>query len=110
MITITAVIRALPGRADALRDALCAVAQHVAQHEPDTVGFYISQDLADPLVFTTYERFASEAAKDAHNGSVAVAQFFAMAETLIDGPVILQTCTEISCKPLDAMHVLPALR
>ncbi|MFT7026958.1 MAG: quinol monooxygenase YgiN [Paracoccaceae bacterium] len=109
MITITAVIRALPGRADALRDALCAVAQHVARFEQDTVGFYISQDLADRQVFTTYERFASEAAKDAHNGSDAVARFFAMADTLIDGPVILQTCTEISCKPLDAAQAPLAL-
>lgn len=103
MITITAVLRAKPGQADSLHDALCAVAESVAKHEPDTVGFYISRDLADPEIFTTYERFTTEAAKDAHNGSAAVADFFAMADVLIEGPVILQTCREISCKPLDNM-------
>ncbi len=103
MITITAVIRAKPGQADNLRDALCAVADSVARNEPDTVGFYISRDLADPQIFTTYERFTTEEAKDAHNGSAAVANFFAMADSLIEGPVILQTCGEISCKPLDTV-------
>lgn len=98
MITITAVIRARAGQSDALRDALLAVAANVAENEPDTVGFHISQDLSDPQVFTTYERFTSEAAKDAHNGSDAVAAFFGQAESLIDGPVILHTCTEVSAK------------
>ncbi|SNR33209.1 putative quinol monooxygenase [Puniceibacterium sediminis] len=98
MITITAVIRAKAGQADTLRDALCAVADNVAKNEPGTIGFFISQDLSDPNVFTTYERFTSTAAMELHNGSPAVAIFFAQAEALIDGPVILHTCQEVSCK------------
>lgn len=100
MITITAVIRAKPGQADNIRHALCAVAENVQQNEPETLGFFISQDQNDPDVFTTYERFTSEAAKDLHNGSDAVAAFFARADDLIKGEVILHTCTEVSSKGL----------
>lgn len=98
MITITAIIRAKPGQADNLQDALCAVADHVAANEPDTLGFHISRDMSDPSIFTTFERFSSEAAKDLHNASLAVEKFFAQADALIDGPVILHTCHEVSAK------------
>ena len=56
--------------------ALLEVAQHVNKNEPDTVSFYISQDINDPSVFTTYERFASKSAMETHNGSTAVQIFF----------------------------------
>ena len=62
MLTITAVIRARKGEERALRDALLEVADNVRANEPDTVGFFISQDLEDPCVFTTYERFTDRAA------------------------------------------------
>ena len=48
MLTITAVIRARKGQEGALRDALLEVADNVRANEPDTVGFFISQDLEDP--------------------------------------------------------------
>ena len=62
MLTITAVIRARKGEEAALRRALLEVADNVRANEPDTVGFFISQDLEDPCVFTTYERFTDRAA------------------------------------------------
>lgn len=96
MISITAIIRARVGQEAALRDALLDVAAHVAAHEPETIGFHVSQSLDDPAVFTTYERFATEAAKDAHNGSDAVARFFAQADTLIEGDAVLHTCREVT--------------
>jgi quinol monooxygenase YgiN len=98
MLTITAVIRARKGEERALRDALLAVAENVRANEPDTVGFFISQDLADPGVFTTYERFTDRAAMDRHNGSDVVAKFFAIAKPLLDGDVTLVTGAEISAK------------
>ncbi|MCV3271906.1 putative quinol monooxygenase [Roseobacter sinensis] len=96
MITITAIIRARSGQETALRDALLDVAAHVKAHEPETLGFHVSQGLEDPSVFTTYERFRDEAAKDTHNASEAVARFFAQGEALIDGDVVLHTCREVS--------------
>ncbi|CAN5921701.1 hypothetical protein BH11PSE3_BH11PSE3_03280 [soil metagenome] len=51
----------------------------MAANEPDTVGFFISQDAGDSCVFTTYERFVDQGAMDRHNGSATVAKFFAIA-------------------------------
>ncbi|MFZ5780372.1 MAG: putative quinol monooxygenase [Pseudomonadota bacterium] len=100
MLTITAIIRARKGDAEAMRDALLEVAAHVQANEPDTVGFFVSQDVADPCVFTTYERFSDQAAMDRHNGSAAVAKFFATAKPLLDGDgaVTLVTSRELSAK------------
>ncbi|MDW3221548.1 MAG: putative quinol monooxygenase [Paracoccaceae bacterium] len=96
MITITAIIRAKPGQREALRSALLDVAAHVAAKEPGTIGFHISQSLETPDIFTTYERFADVNAKDIHNGSEAVARFFARAPGIIEGDVVLHICHEIT--------------
>jgi quinol monooxygenase YgiN len=96
MLTITAVIRAKAGHEVTMRDALVAVAAHVAANEPETMGFFISQSEADPCVFTTYERFVDQAAMDRHNGSAAVATFFGIAKPIIDGDVTLVTSREVS--------------
>ncbi|MGC2781093.1 MAG: antibiotic biosynthesis monooxygenase [Bradyrhizobium sp.] len=96
MITITAVIRAKAGHEATMRDALVAVAAHVAEREPETIGFFISQSEMDPALFTTYERFADKAAMDRHNGSAAVATFFGIAKPILDGEVILVTSQEVS--------------
>ena len=78
--------------------ALLKVAQHVNKDETDSVGFYISQDINDTSVFTTYEWFASEAAMETHNGSAAVKIFFDNAQHILDGDVILVTAVEVSKK------------
>jgi len=96
--TITAVIRTKKGSEDTMRRGLLDVAANVAANEPETLGFFISQDAADPCVFTTYERFTDQAAMDRHNGSETVAKFFAIAQPILDGEVILHTCDEISVK------------
>ncbi|MES1149148.1 MAG: antibiotic biosynthesis monooxygenase [Bradyrhizobium guangdongense] len=96
MITITAVIKAKSGQDVVMRDALVAVAAHVAADEPETIGFFISQSEEDPCVFTTYERFTDKAAMDRHNGSAVVATFFGIAKPILDGEVILVTSKEVS--------------
>lgn len=98
MLTITAIIRARQGSEQILRDALLDVAAHVRANEPQTIGFFIAQGGDDPCLFTTYERFADQAAMDRHNGSDAVARFFAIAKPILDGEVVLVTATEISAK------------
>ena len=98
MITITAVIRAKKGHDTALRQALLEVADNVRANEPDTVGFFVSQDASDPCLFTTYERFTDQAAMDRHNSSAASTRFFTLATPILDGPVTLVTAAEIFAK------------
>ncbi|MFC2254397.1 putative quinol monooxygenase [Labrys portucalensis] len=98
MVTITAIIRVRKGSEAAMRQALLEVAAHVEAHEPRTVSFFVSQDSSDPALFTTYERFVDRAAMDTHNGSPAVARFFAIANPLLEGKVMLVTADEISAK------------
>ena len=78
--------------------ALLEVAEHVNKNESDTVSFYISQNIYDPSLFTTYERFASKAAMETYNGSAAVKIFFDKAQPIMDGDVILVTAAEVSKK------------
>lgn len=99
MLTITAIIRAKKGQEETMRQALIKVAENVKLNEPDTVGFFISQDASDRCLFATYERFTDKAAMDRHNGSEAVARFFDVAKPILDGGVTLITATEISAKP-----------
>ena len=98
MLTITAVIRVKKGHEDTMRRALLEVAENVRLSEPDTIGFFISQEQDNPSIFTTYERFRDQAAMDAHNNSAVVARFFGIAKPILDGDVILVTSTEISIK------------
>ncbi|RLM27009.1 antibiotic biosynthesis monooxygenase [Brenneria alni] len=98
MLCITAIIKVKQGYAHVLADALLEVAAHVRQNEPQTQGFFITQDSQDPCVFTTYERFSDQTAMDNHNGSAVVARFFAIAKPILDGEVTLITANEISAK------------
>jgi quinol monooxygenase YgiN len=98
MLTITAVIRAKKGHEDTMRRALLEVADNVRINEPNTIGFFVSQDHVDPSIFTTHERFLDQTAMDAHNNSPVVARFFGIAKPILDGDVVLVTATEISAK------------
>jgi quinol monooxygenase YgiN len=81
-----------------MAQALRNVADHVRVHEPGTVSFFVSQDVASQCVFTTYERFIDKPAMDRHNNSEAVALFFKIAKPILEGDVMLITSTEICVK------------
>ena len=98
MLTITAVIRVKRECEQTMRDQLLLVAENVRKNEPGTMGFYVSQDLENASVFTTYERFVDQAAMDQHNNSSTVAQFFEIAKPMLDGAVILVKSREVSAK------------
>ena len=98
MKTITAILRARPGTEATMRDALLKMADHVRANEPETIGYHISQDASDPCVFTTYERFADQAAMDRHGNSPALAEFFETTNPVLDGAVIIHMGDEISAK------------
>jgi quinol monooxygenase YgiN len=98
MLTITAIIRAKKGHEEAMCQGLLDVAANVEKNEPDTIGFFISQDSSNPCIFATFERFSNQAAMDRHNNSDTVADFFAIARPILDGEVTLLTAEEISFK------------
>lgn len=98
MLTITAMIRTKKGHEAAMRQALLDVVAHVQANEPSTVSYYVSQDVDDPRIFSTYERYLDKAAMDRHNNSDAVARFFDVAKPILDGDVILVLANEIASK------------
>ncbi|PHS19285.1 MAG: antibiotic biosynthesis monooxygenase [Blastopirellula sp.] len=98
MRTITAIIRAKTGYEETLKQALLEVAENVRKNEPETIDFYISQDVTDSRMFTTYERFVDQTAMDNHNNSDTVARFFGIAQPILDGEVTLVTSDEVSAK------------
>lgn len=98
MLTISAIIRVRPGYGDTLAHALAEVARHVEANEPDTLGFFVSRDLNDPCVMTTFERFRNQEAMDKHNNSAVCARFFEVVKPILEGEVALVTAHEISAK------------
>lgn len=98
MPTISCVLRVRKGEEAVMKAALLEVAAHVQDNEPETLDFFLSQDPADPCVFTTYERFVDAAAMDRHNGSETVARFFSIAKPILEGEVVLVTAEEFSAK------------
>lgn len=98
MITITAILRARPGHEAKVRDGLLEVAAEVARSEPGTVGYFVSQSIDEPQIFTTYERFVDRAAMERHDGSAAVARFVQAAGPSLAEKVLLYTSNELSAK------------
>jgi quinol monooxygenase YgiN len=86
------------GHDKTMHDALLAVAANARANEPDTLDFFVSQGSGDRCVFTTYERFADEAAMDRHNTSAVVERFFRSAKPILDGDVTQVTCSELFAK------------
>jgi quinol monooxygenase YgiN len=97
-MTLTAIIRAKPGHADTVRNALLAVIDSVRRDEPDTVNYYVSQSPDDPNLFTTFERFRDQAAMQRHNNSSAVAKFVEVAGPVLADKVMIHTCNELAAK------------
>jgi len=98
MLAITAVIRVKKGCERDMHDQLVAVAENARTNEPGTIGYFVSQDLADPTVFTTYERYADQAAMDAHNSSETVARFFSLAKPMLEGTPLVVSAREVFAK------------
>lgn len=80
MVTLTAIIRCNPGSEAHVRKALLEVARYAAQDEPGTLGYFVAES-SDGGTFVTYERYASQAAMDAHNEGEGAKRFFSATET-----------------------------
>ena len=97
MISITAALRVKPGHEATMRDALLEMMESVKREE-GTIGYFISQSIDEPQVFTTYERFSDRAAMDRHNNSAAVAKVMAIAESILADKVVLYSSNELATK------------
>jgi quinol monooxygenase YgiN len=68
-------------------DALAVFAKLVAatEDEPGTLQYVLHEDAGDPNVIWFYERYADQAAMDAHMGSSAMAEVVGSLGGLLDG-------------------------
>jgi quinol monooxygenase YgiN len=98
MISITAILRVKPGHEATLRDALLEMLESVKRDEPGTIGYFISQSIDEPQVFTTYERFIDRAAMERHNSSAAVAKVIRLAEGILAEKIVLYSSNELASK------------
>ena len=98
MISLNVVLKARPGHKEALYKALCEIGEYVNQNEPNTIGFYVSQDTADPLNFITYERFIDQKAMDEHNNSAYRVKWGKKYDYLFDKQVKSYVSKEIYIK------------
>ena len=95
MHSLTAIIRAQKGSEATVQAELLKVGAYAKAHEPDPIGFFVAQDLDDPCVFTTYERFADKAAMDRHNNGAGSQGFFTAAGDFLDGDVTVVMAQEV---------------
>jgi quinol monooxygenase YgiN len=98
MISISAILRVKPGHEAKMRDALIEMIESVKRDEPGTVGYFISQSIDEPQVFTTYERFIDRTAMDRHNNSAAVAKVIKIADSILADKIVLYSCHELATK------------
>lgn len=98
MIALTAILRVKEGHEEEVKTALLKVVEHVRQNEPETIAYFAGQDAKDPQAFNTYERYADMAALERHNNSAAVAEFFSLAQPLLDGEPTVVISREIAVK------------
>lgn len=98
MYGLSAILKTQPGKEDVMERALRGIVEHVRDNEPGTIEYYVARDLSDPTVFTTYERYISQEAMDAHNGSPETAQFYETINPILDGKVILVEAKELVAK------------
>ena len=95
MYTVTAIIRAHKGSEALVYAQLLKVGAYAQEYEPATIGYYVAQDLEEPCVFTTYERYIDKAAMEMHNIGAGTQEFFVATSNHLDGEVIIVAAKEI---------------
>lgn len=98
MISSTVILRAKPGYAGAIREALLDLADYIQESEAETLDFRILSDEQDSAVFTLLGRFTTRAALDVHNNSEMMERFLWAARSMLDGPITLSMGEEIFAK------------
>ena len=95
MYTVTTIIRAHKGSEALVYAQLLKVGAYAQEYESATIGYYVAQDLEEPCVFTTYERYTDKAAMEMHNNGAGTQEFFVATSNHLDGEVIIVAAKEI---------------
>lgn len=101
MYSLSAILKAKPGQEHILQRALHDIVAFVETNEPGTIEYYVAQDTSDPTIYTTYERYISQAAMDAHNNSAECAEFYRVVNPVLAEKVILIKAREQVAKQVD---------
>lgn len=96
VVTLSAVVRAREGKEALVEAALAEVVRWVEAQEPQTLAYYVGRESDDPLVFTTFERYANKGALELHNASSALDRFSKAVADSLAGPVEIRICREIA--------------
>ena len=91
MITVLAQVTAAPGHESELRAMFTAQVAAVQQAEPRTLAYAIYEVTDAPGTFVFVERYADEAAREAHRLDPAVRADIARLPALTSGASSLQT-------------------
>ena len=81
-VTVVAVLRAAPGKGDALESFLVEQCRVVRATEPGCLAYRLHRAKDDPDQFLFYEAYVDDAAFDAHRRSPHLAEFRARREAL----------------------------
>ena len=95
VLTVTAHMRAKPGREQDLREALESLVAPTAQ-EDGYVNYDLHQGVEDPAVFFFYENWTSPEALDAHLAAPHLEQFVGIMDDLLDGGLSISRLRRIA--------------
>ncbi|WBO57797.1 MULTISPECIES: putative quinol monooxygenase [Acidocella] len=88
LLSTLIILRAKPGRENAIREALLDLAELTGLQEPGTLQLSLVQDPHDAGLFALTARCRDEAALSAYHNSDPMNRFLFFARDLLDGPMI----------------------
>lgn len=95
MKIIIATFEAQPGHIEAVAQLLRGFVEN-ASREPGTLTYNLNQDPKQPARFTFYERYADQAAVDAHSSSTALKEGFRALKPLLARPPVIDFLDEVA--------------
>lgn len=93
-VTVFALIKAKPGKEDAVRQGLTALLAPT-RVEDGCLNYDLHESLTDPGTFRFHENWTSRATLDAHLQSAHIRRFIEQVETLLAEPVEIALCKRI---------------
>ncbi len=96
MFTLTAVLKAKPGKEAALEAALRDLVAQVTANEPAALTYTLHKSATAPGTFFFFEQYEDEAAFKRHNSMPYIKAMGKVKEELMDGDTILSFYEELA--------------